>query len=176
MIKHFGTQKENERGTDNMNCHSNSGCINVIAKRAPNYCLGEMIDAFVEEGESYVDITKSTDDSSTTWAQPDAVFPEKASQLYFHATAVAGPKLPEHLENFTIPQLGLYDLDAFTLNNHKPLTKKQKGNGGVQLPLLDEQRKDIARITVEQLLAINWAFHRYNQLYLDLNMVGQHHV
>ena len=138
-----------------------------------------MIDAFVEEGESYVDITKSTDDSSTTWAQPDAVFPEKASQLYFHATAVAGPKLPEHLENFTIPQLGLYDLDAFTLNNHKPLTKKQKGNGGVQLPLLDEQRKDIAKklgITVEQLLAINWAFHRYNQLYLDLNMVGQHHV
>ena len=75
LIKHFGTQKENGRGTDYINCHSNSGCINVIAKRMPNYCLSEMIDAFVEEGESYVDITKTRDDSSTTWAQPNAIFP-----------------------------------------------------------------------------------------------------
>jgi len=198
MIKHFGTQKENGNGTDYINCHSNSGCLNVIAKRMPNYCLSEMIDAFVEEGESYVDIIKTRDDSSTTWAQPNAFFPENASQYdevinFLHSEkksirimfrkrshasnwrnkycsdaavgfrAVAGPELPEHLKNFNIPQLGLYDMDVFTLDNNKPLTQKQKEKGEVQLPLLDDQRLAIANkldgISIGQLLVINWAFH-----------------
>jgi len=198
MIKHFGTQQENGKGTDYINCHSNCGCVNVIEKRMPNYCLSEMIDASVEEGESYVDIVKTRDDSSTTWAQPNANFPKKASQYdkvinFLHSdeksirimfdkrshasnwrnkhcsdaavgfTAVAGPELPEHLENFVVPRLGLYDMDAFTLDNNKPLTQKQKEKGEVQLPLLDDQRLAIANmldgITVQQLLTINWAFH-----------------
>jgi len=81
LIKHFGTQKENGNGTDNMNCHNpDSSCIKKLEKDAPTWCLNEQIDASVPKGKSFVIITKTRANSSTTWAQPDALFPEKASQ------------------------------------------------------------------------------------------------
>jgi len=81
LIKHFGTQKENGNGTDDMNCHNpDSKCIKKMEKDAPTWCLNEQIDASVQKGKSFVIITKTRADSSTTWAQPNALFPEKASQ------------------------------------------------------------------------------------------------
>jgi len=81
LIKHFGTQKENGNGTDDMNCHNPlSGCIKKLEKDAPTWCLTEEINASFSEGESFVKITKTRANSSTTWAQSDALFPEKASK------------------------------------------------------------------------------------------------
>ena len=81
LIKHFGTQKENGKGTDDMNCHNpDSKCIKKLEKDAPTWCMNEQIDASVPKGKSFVIITKARANSSTTWAQPDALFPEKASQ------------------------------------------------------------------------------------------------